>query len=157
MFKTLKSFWLPCLSGSESESSCGGHQLEEPGVMQLLNENQFSGLSHVVNLGLVKKKQKNYAKTIIDFVGVSNNEFVGIKMKACLSNASYRKQLDILMKLHCNNGSTSDQQYFTVDAESEEICTYIESTHELIQILLHHAYVLNFSKVMLVTLSNDGK
>eukprot|EP00957_Ditylum_brightwellii_P139465 10629432-Ditylum_brightwellii.AAC.1 len=153
MFKTLKSFWLPHLSGSQSESVHCGHQLEELGTKQLLKENQLSELFHVINVGLVQKKLKNYAKTTIDFLDVMNDEIVGIEMKAHLSIFSYQKQMGTLMELCWTTSSTSDQQYFAIHAESDLIQTYIESTHKLIQIL-HHA---DLTKVMLVTLSDDGK
>ena len=53
------------------------------------------------------------------------------------------------------SGSNSDQCYFSVKAESDTVISFIDSTHELIQILLR-VYVLNLKKVMLVILSDDG-
>jgi hypothetical protein len=96
MILTIKSFWLPCLSGSKSESSKRGHQLEVPGEMKLLEENSLSCVQHIIN---IQKRKKPYAKTTIDFFAVIDDDTVCVEMKARLANTTYQKQMYVLAKL----------------------------------------------------------
>eukprot|EP00957_Ditylum_brightwellii_P086379 6572688-Ditylum_brightwellii.AAC.1 len=92
MLLTIKLYWLPCLSGNQSESSRRGHQLEVPGSMKLLEEHSLSCVKCIINIDLVQKRGNPYAKTTIYVIAVIGDDIVGVEMKARFANVTYQKQ-----------------------------------------------------------------
>ena len=103
-------------------------------------------------VGLVGKKTCPWAKDSIDFIACVLDEdktlqLWGVEVKSRQTVATITREKEIMRKLR-------RKKYEQIEAK--EVSTFFHKPDERFQ-LLHHAYVYNFEKVILIVGDNSGK
>ncbi len=171
----VKSSFLPKLSAKGKEYCKMGQNLEVPFARKLLQHSK-EGLTKykiekIFRVGLVAKRNKNYAKASCDFVAADTIEeetlLVGIECKARVTLGTHQRErahTELLsrfqgMSLSPSNTGTAvggaPELYTIISALSTDFCAYIDSSHEAVQ-LLHQAYVCGFKYILLLVGDRTG-
>ena len=135
-----------------------GHKLEKPiGIdfMREVNEKKKLG-EHVKiislhKVGLVGKKTHPWAKDSIDFIAcvLEQNQLKlwGVEIKSRQTTSTITQEKENMRKLR-------RKKYEEIDAK--KVSSFFHKRDERFQ-MLHHAYVYNFEKVVLIVGDNGGK
>lgn len=169
--KIVEASFMPRLTAKGKEFCKSGHQLEGPFGEKLLKHSKEGitkfRVKQLFRVGLVGKSDAIYAKASTDFIGLAIIDgvqtLVAVECKGCLTPATSQAEREHAEDLtrgtnradaDCASWCTHDL-YTVIEASSSDFHTYVDSTHEAVQ-LLHTAYVYSFAYVLLLVGDSSG-
>ena len=164
--QVIESSFLPKLSAKGKEYCKMGQDLEIPFVKQL-SKHSDKGITKftiksIYRVGLVAREGEMHVKASCDFIAgaIVNGEevLVGVECKARVTPGTIQREHEVAESIQRQQRALSGmgtELYTIVDASSTEFSTYVDSSHESVQ-LMHQAYVYNFKYVLLLIGDKSG-
>jgi len=162
MLAVLKSTFMPALVGKGKEYCKRGKHLEPLYAERLIAESRrgetLFQISDLYRPPLVAKSGGSWFRDTADYIGIFDepsmkNEVFVVEMKGRLAPSTLQKERT--RRLLLNTRLNDDRKYARISITDERIRDYVESKHELIQII-HHATMYEVKFVLLLIGNWDG-